>query len=99
MRHTHAKGSFQAGNPLANLLVIIAGAAFIAISVVVSVFAFAVLGSVILVAAAIIGVRVWWLKRRLSRSAKWRVGPGAAMRHPDVIEGEYRVVRPGDDEE
>ncbi len=96
MRQTHAKGSFQAGNPLANLLVIVAGVIFIGVSVLLSVFAFALLGVVILVAAAIIGLRVWWLNRRLGRRTRFNSGRRGEARRPDVIEGEYRVVRRDD---
>ena len=96
MRQTHAKGSFQAGNPLANLLVIVAGVVFIGISVLLSVFAFALLGVVILVAATIIGLRVWWLNRRLGRRTKSDTGRRSETRRPDVIEGEYREVRRDD---
>jgi len=96
VRQTHPKGSFQAGNPLANLLVIVAGVIFIGVSVLLSVFAFALLGVVILVAAAIIGLRVWWLNRRLGRRTSSDTGRRGEARRPDVIEGEYRVVRRDD---
>jgi hypothetical protein len=96
VRQTHAKGSFQGGNPLANLLVIVMGAVFIGISVLVSVFAFALLGAVILLTAAVIGLRVWWLNRRLGRKTTGTGGRRGDARRPDVIEGEYRVVRRDD---
>ena len=87
------KHSLQTGNPFANLLVIVAGALLIGVSIVVSVFAFAVLGAVILFAAAIIGLRVWWVNRRLGRKLNWNTGRGDHAHRPDVIEGEYREVR------
>jgi hypothetical protein len=93
------KHSLQTGNPFANLLVIVAGALLIGVSIVVSVFAFAVLGAVILFAAAIIGLRVWWVNRRLGRKLNWSTGRGARMRRPDVIEGECREVRREDREQ
>jgi hypothetical protein len=99
VRQTHARGSFETGNPFANLLVVVAGVIFIGISVLVSVFAFAVLGAVILVTAAIIGLRVWWLNRRLGRKATSKAGRRGGIRRPDVIEGEYRVVGSDDDPE
>ena len=80
------------------MLVIIAGALVIAASIVLGFFAFIALSGIVLVTAAVIGVRVWWLKRKMP--------PGSPMadanrrtRSPDsVIEGEYKVVRKDNDE-
>ena len=85
--------SFPAGNPLANALVVIVGALAIALSFILGVVAFVALASVLLVLAAIVGIRIWWLNRRLARSAK-RNSEAAQV---DVIEGEYRVVTDDDD--
>ena len=93
------KDSLPTGNPFANLLVIIAGVLLIGVSIVVSVFAFAVLGAVILVAAALIGLRIWWVNRRLGRKLNWSTGRSDRVRRPDVIEGEYREVRRKDREQ
>ncbi len=80
-----------AGNPLANLLVIIVGALAIGASVVLGFFAFVIVGSIVAVMAAIIGLRVWWFNRQLRKQG----GPGPG-RSPggahDTIEGEYQVV-------
>ena len=55
-------------------------------------FAFVILAAVVLVSAAIIGLRVWWLKRKMERG---QAGQGPKSGRPtrvDVIEGEYKVV-------
>ena len=73
------------------MLVIIAGALVITVSLIVGFFAFLVLAVVVLVSAAIIGVRVWWLKRRVGGRAQERRQAEGKEPHR-VIEGEYRVV-------
>ncbi len=80
-----------AGNPFANILVVIVGALAIGASIVLGFFAFVVLGSIVLVLAAIIGLRVWWFKRKLGSQVN--AGKGHDGKSPGgVIEGEYRVV-------
>ncbi|MDZ7768453.1 MAG: hypothetical protein U5K38_04975 [Woeseiaceae bacterium] len=84
--------SFPAGNPIANALVVIAGVVVIGLSLVVGFVMFVVLGSLLLVLGAIIGIRIWWLNRRLQKQAGQ---PGAATQHYEsieVIEGEFRDV-------
>ena len=100
MRYTYIKRDFPAGNPIANALVIIAGALVIGISIVLGFFAFVALSAIVLVSAAVIGIRVWWLKRKLGNRGTG--GPastadGKARGPVDVIEGEYRVVRKHDE--
>ena len=56
---------FSAGNPLANALVVVVGAVVIGVSFVLGIVAFVALASAVLVLGAIIGVRVWWLNRKL----------------------------------
>jgi hypothetical protein len=80
-----------AGNPIANALVVIVGALAIGASIVLGFFAFVVLGSVLLVLGAIIGLRVWWFNRRLNREMQ-RVAKPANRNGDGVIEGEYTVV-------
>ena len=81
-----------AGNPIANVLVVIVGALAIGASIVLGFFAFLVLGSIILVLGAIIALRVWWFNRKLGKQAdrgrQRRPGPEGG-----VIEGEYHVVK------
>ncbi|MDJ0712198.1 MAG: hypothetical protein QNJ14_17545 [Woeseiaceae bacterium] len=92
MKNTMYTRGFSAGNPIANALVVIVGTLAIGASIVLGFVAFVVLGSIILILAAIVGVRVWWFNRKLQRE-------GAAPRPRDphasggVIEGEYHVVK------
>jgi uncharacterized membrane protein YphA (DoxX/SURF4 family) len=84
---------FPAGNPLANVLVVIVGALVIGAAVVLGVVAFVALGGIILVLAAVLGVRMWWHGRKLPKHSaaaggRGRSGPG----NNTVIEGECRVV-------
>jgi len=81
-----------AGNPIANALVVIVGALAIGASIVLGFFAFVVLGSILLVLGAIIGLRVWWFNRRLNREMQRAAKPGNTNAS-GVIEGEYTVVR------
>jgi Tfp pilus assembly protein PilX len=85
------KGSLPAGNPLANALVIVIGALAIGASLILGVVALVVLGSIILIFAALVGIRVWWFNRRLSRQAKTRQRQTDAQQSA-VIEGECRVI-------
>ena len=100
MRYTYLKKEFPAGNPIANLFVIIAGVLVIGFAVVLGFFAFVALSAIVLVSAAVIGIRVWWLKRRLQAQA----GAGAqgdvggTQGSVEIIEGEFRVVSDERDE-
>jgi len=98
VRHSTAKTGFPAGNPIANVLVVIAGALVIGASIVLGFFAFIALSGIVLVTAAIVGVRVWWLKRKMQPGEPM----GNARRKPEkpggVIEGEYKVVSKDQDE-
>lgn len=89
MNFSSSNRGFPAGNPIANALVVIVGALAIAASVVLGFFALIALASLLLVFAAIIGIRVWWFRRKLHKSH--RSAPPDVRMH-DVIEGEFRVV-------
>jgi len=92
LRQYSTRGGFPAGNPIANVLVIIAGALVIGASIVLGFFAFLVLAAAVLVSAAVIGIRVWWLNRKIKRG-QTRNGPGKGRPvSTGVIEGEYKVV-------
>ena len=95
MKNTTYTRGFSAGNPIANALVVIVGALAIAASIVLGFVAFVVLGSIVLVLAAIVGIRVWWFNRRLRREAGAARPGGPAEPGPPggVIEGEYHVVK------
>lgn len=92
MKYSSMNRGMPAGNPIANVLVVIVGALAIGASIVLGFFAFVVLGSVILVLGAIIALRVWWFNRKLRRQ-----GEGQPPPQPEasggVIEGEYHVVK------
>ena len=92
MRHSSTKGGIPAGNPIANVLVVIAGALVIGASIVLGFFAFVALSGIVLVTAAIVGIRVWWLKRKIQQGQP--VGSPDRSQHAPggVIEGEYKVV-------
>ena len=92
MKYTSLNRGIPAGNPIANALVVIVGALVIGASVVLGFFAFLVLASIVLVTGAIIGLRVWWLNRKLTRAARSRATPQESTQI-EVIEGEYHVVK------
>ena len=70
------------------MLVVILGAIVIGVSVVLGFFAFLALSAIILVAASVIGVRVWWAGRQTPIKA----APDDTTRG-DYIEGEFHVVK------
>jgi protein-S-isoprenylcysteine O-methyltransferase Ste14 len=81
-----------AGNPIANALVVIVGALVIGASIVLGFVAFVILGSILLVLGAVIGLRVWWFNRKLRRGMQTSATRGERQER-GVIEGEYRVVK------
>ena len=92
MKHTEFNRSIPAGNPIANVLVVIAGALAIGAFIVLGFFAFVVLGSIVLVLGSIVGLRVWWFNRKLRNQAS--TGQRQDPAPPGgVIEGEYHVVK------
>ena len=81
------------GNPLANILVIIVGALAIGASIILGVVAFVTLGSLVLIMAAVIGIRLWWMNRKIRKNFAAGQKDGPRRREGvDVIEGEFRVV-------
>lgn len=97
MRQGSANRGFPAGNPIANLLVIIVGALAIGASIVLGFFAFVVLSGVILIMAAVIGIRLWWFNRKLQPATRDNKGSAEAKSPGGVIEGEFIVVEKDDD--
>lgn len=91
MKYSSVNRGFPAGNPIANLFVIIVGALVIGASIVLGFFAFVIVGSIVLIMASIIGLRVWWFNRKLRARAPADSASGNAN-NGGVIEGEYQVV-------
>jgi len=91
LKYSSVNRGFPAGNPIANIFVIIVGTLVIGASIVLGFFAFVIVGSIVLMMASIIGLRVWWLKRIMRAKSPVDGGsdktPGGG-----VIEGEYQVV-------
>lgn len=89
-----------AGNPLANVLVVIVGIIVISLSLALGFVVFVGIAGFMLIMAAVVSVRVWWLKRRFAAKV------GDKPRHPPgtagtirIIEGEYHEVRKSRDNE
>ena len=79
------------GNPIANALVVVVGTIAILASIVLGFFAAVVLGVALLVLAAIVGIRLWWLGRK-GQGVEIGVRPRQSTDRKQTIEGEYRVV-------
>ena len=93
MNFSSSNRGFPAGNPIANVLVIIVGALVIAASIVLGFMAFIILGSIILIFAAVVGIRLLWFNRKLRKAGVHRVpGDGRPNSPAGVIEGEFIVV-------
>ena len=100
MTQDFRRRQFPARNPLANALVVVVGAIVIAVSFVLGVFAIVALASAVIVLAAIVGVRVWWLQRKAGARLKNHVNQnGGPTAGGEVIEGEFRVVGPDNGQE
>ncbi len=93
MRYTFTNRNLPAGNPIANAVVILVGTVAILASIVVGFFAAVVLGAALLILAALIGIRLWWLRRKMSASGEAsRPGSPAHRAGTQTIEGEYHVI-------
>lgn len=91
MKYSSANRGLPAGNPIANVFVIVVGALVIGVSIVLGFVAFVVLGSIVAVLAAVVGLRLWWFKRTLQKRAGQQTANGEAS-SGGVIEGEFHVV-------
>ena len=75
------------------MIVVIVGALAIGAFIVLGVVAAVALGGILLVLAAILGIRLWWLERKRPRDSGPANGRGSSKPgDKTVIEGEYRVV-------
>ena len=90
MNYSSSKRGFPAGNPIANALVIVVGALAIEASIVLGFVAFVVLSGIILILAAVVGIRLWWFNRKLQKATASGQRDGASV--SGVIEGEYHEV-------
>ncbi len=97
MKYSFTNRGLPAGNPIANLFVILVGTVIIAASIVVGFVAFLILGTIVAVLAAGFGLRVWWLNRGLKRRQDTKKADSEA-RSGGIIEGEFRVVEDRRDE-
>ena len=85
---------FPAGNPLANALVIIAGIIVIALSLALGFIVFVGIAGFMMVMAAVITVRAWWLKRKFGAHKGSDQSTSSTRNETHrVIEGEYQEVR------
>ena len=93
MRYTFTNRNLPAGNPIANAIVIVVGTIAILASIVVGFFAAIVLGAALLILAAIVGIRMWWLRHKMSGSGTAsRTGSSTHRSNTQTIEGEYRII-------
>ncbi len=93
MTQFSANRGFPAGNPIANALVIIVGSLVIGASIVLGFVAFVVLSVILMIVAAVVGIRLWWFRRKFAKAGADKGGkPGDPPGPSGVIEGEYRVV-------
>lgn len=100
MRYSSANRGLPAGNPIASALVIVVGALAIGASIVLGFLAFVVLGSIFLVIAGIVGIRLWWFNRQLRKNAGSLQSVSASREATNgVIEGEYRVIHKDSDDD
>jgi hypothetical protein len=77
------------GNPLVNALMVVVGIVAMGAMVVLGIVAFLVVASILVVLAGIVGLRLWWIGRKLRKASGSAADP---FRDDRIIEGEYRSV-------
>ena len=77
--------TFPTTNPLLNGVMVVLGFLALGAAMLLGLVVLAVFLVSLFVLAGVVGLRLWWLRRKLAK----RRGEGAAS---GVIEGEYRVV-------
>lgn len=87
----------RAGNPIANIFVIIVGTLVIATSVVLGFFALLIVGSIVLIFAAIFALRIWWVRRKLRGAGRSGMSQTSKSKG-GVIEGEFQVIADEDED-
>jgi protein-S-isoprenylcysteine O-methyltransferase Ste14 len=91
LKYSLLNRGLPSGNPITNLFVMVVGILTIAASIVFGFFAFLIIGSIVLIMASVIGIRIWWFNRKMRRQAPPQ-SANKASRTGGVIEGEYQVV-------
>jgi hypothetical protein len=89
------------GNPLVQALWVVVGVVVLVAAVVMGALVLTVLLGLGVVAAAVVAIRVWWLRRKLEREGAFNAPhaptDGSAEPHePRLIEAEYTVVNERD---
>ncbi len=99
MNHQSSNRQISPGNPIANVIVVIVGMLTIGAFIVLGVFAAVALSGVVLVLAAILGIRMWWLGRKMPKQHSTPSGQRhSAPADSTVIEGEFQIVATDKDE-
>jgi len=85
---------FQAGNPLANILVVIVGILFISLALTLGFFVFLGIAGLVLFMGVVMTIRGWWYRRKF-RATQGDEAPDQTRVHEthQIIEGEYQEVR------
>ena len=85
---------FPAGNPLANILVVIAGILVISLALTVGFFVFLGVAGFVIFMGIVMSVRGWWYRRRFGSSRGQQGARETRVREThQIIEGEYHEVR------
>ena len=85
---------FPAGNPLANILVVIAGILVISLALTVGFFVFLGVAGFVLFMGIVMSVRGWWYRRKFGSTRGENVAGETRVREThQIIEGEFNEVR------
>jgi len=87
---------FPAGNPLANILVVVAGIFVISLVLTLGFFVFLGIAGFILVMATVMSIRGWWYRRKFATRERGTASSQTRVHESHrIIEGEYHEVRRG----
>lgn len=78
--------AFPTANPLLNGLIAVLGFVVLGAAMLLGLVVLAVFIASLIVLGAVVGLRLWWLRRKLARRG------GRPRESGGVIEGEYRVI-------
>ena len=94
MNQQFRQRQFPAGNPLANVLVVVAGIIVISLSLALGFVVLLGIAGFMLIMAAVFAVRNWWARQRFGRPADAsRARPSPRPGQRLIIEGEFQQVR------